>query len=310
LEASQAAQQPAARSAQPYGEIFDRGYQHYTGQRLGRRHAVRALIWYSVKRGLGIKKKWSAKIIPILIYLLAYIPAVITIAILAFVSAAVPGEEPTTFSYPDLNQVLEWALLIFAAALAPEMLCDDRRENVLPLYFARPITRVDYLIAKIIAMFGLMATVAFGPPLLLFLGKTLLADNPISYLGDHVADLGRIAVFGTLVSAYYAAISLAIAAYTNRKGVAAAIMVGGALIVSLLANGLFDALESSARRYLVLVSPLDIGAAISHWMFGGLDDAVGLAAVELPSIAYVGGVLVLAAIASLVMYRRYLAEEL
>src|SRR5689334_13840217 len=46
-----------------YGEVFDRGYKHYDGPRLGRNHARRALIGYSVKRAMGIKKSWTAKII-------------------------------------------------------------------------------------------------------------------------------------------------------------------------------------------------------------------------------------------------------
>ena len=49
---------------QPYGEVFDRGYQHYTGERLGRSYAVRRLIIFSIRGGLGIKKRWTAKILP------------------------------------------------------------------------------------------------------------------------------------------------------------------------------------------------------------------------------------------------------
>ncbi len=52
-----------------YGEIYDRGYQHYLGQRLGRQHAIWALILYSIKRAMGIKKSWTAKVIPFILYL-------------------------------------------------------------------------------------------------------------------------------------------------------------------------------------------------------------------------------------------------
>src|SRR5215217_9117311 len=61
---------PSAGTTEPsrYGEIFDRGYKHYDGPRLGRRGAFFALIRYSMKRALGIKKSWTAKIIPIFLY--------------------------------------------------------------------------------------------------------------------------------------------------------------------------------------------------------------------------------------------------
>src|SRR4051794_5392192 len=57
-----------------YGEVFDRGYARYDGPRLGRRGAYGALVLYSIKRALGIKKSWTAKIIPILLYSAAFVP--------------------------------------------------------------------------------------------------------------------------------------------------------------------------------------------------------------------------------------------
>jgi len=304
---------PAAQPAQPYGEGFDRGYQHYTGLRLGRQHAIRALIWYSIKRGLGIKKRWTAKLIPFILYVGAFAPAVIVVALLAFVQSATPGQDSVTFGYADLNGFTAFILLVFAAACAPEMLCDDRRENVLSLYFSRAITRLDYLTAKITALAILMGTIAFGPALVLFFGKTLLDDNPLSAFAHSLDDLGRIVVFGVLVSIYWAAIGLGIAAFTNRKGVAAAIFNGAVFIVTALANALYDALDSSIRRYLVVVSPIDLLQAISNWLFGvassGNGSNVDLSQVDVPSIVLVAGVLGMAALSALIMYRRYLADE-
>jgi ABC-2 type transport system permease protein len=294
----------APMPAQPYGEVFDRGYQHYDGVRAGRSHAIQALIWYSVKRGLGIKKKWTAKIIPAALYVFAYIPAIVVVGVLSFVPAG------TDLSYPFLNQFIRFALLVFAAATAAEMLCDDRRENVLSLYFSRAITRVDYLAAKVAALAILTGTIALGPPLLLFLGKTFLADNPISYFGHHVGDLGRVVAFALLISAYFSAIGLSVAAYTNRKGVATAIFIGGMIIIGGLANALYAALDTSARKYLLLVSPFDLVESISHWLFN--DDRPAnesLGAAQLSGGLMVAGVLVAVAIASFIMYRRYLADE-
>src|SRR6188508_349886 len=62
-----------------YGEVFDRGYKHYDGPRLGRNHARRALVGYSVKRAMGIKKSWTAKVIPIFLYIAALMPVIISL---------------------------------------------------------------------------------------------------------------------------------------------------------------------------------------------------------------------------------------
>ena len=292
------------RPAQPYGEIYDLGYQHYTGSRPGRPHAIRALVIYSIKRGLGIKKKWTSKIIPFLLYSAAFIPAFIIAGIMAFVP-----DEIADFSYAGLYGYIQYILLIFAAALAPEMLCDDRRENVLQLYFSRALTRYDYLLAKIGGMAVLMGTIAFGPPLLLFIAQALLGDNPLTYIGDHIADPGRILVSGSLIALYYAAIGLGVAAFTNRKGVASAVVIGLIIFLTAIANALIEALEGTAQRVVVLFSPLDVIEGVNHWLYGetGGDNLVREA--DLPSVVYPVAVLATASITAAIMYRRYLAED-
>lgn len=60
-----------------YSEVFDRDYKHDEGRRLGRGHAVWALVRDSMKRAMGIKKKWTAKSIPIVRYLVVVVVALI-----------------------------------------------------------------------------------------------------------------------------------------------------------------------------------------------------------------------------------------
>ena len=45
-----------APGAARYGEVYDRGYRHYDGPRLGRGHAIWALVLYSMKRAVVLKK--------------------------------------------------------------------------------------------------------------------------------------------------------------------------------------------------------------------------------------------------------------
>src|SRR6185437_15367911 len=113
-------QPPANRAArmsppdgQPDAQIYDRGYRHYEGKREGRAHAIRALIGYSIKRGLGIKKRWTAKIIPFIIYILGFFPVIIIIGIRAFAGRLAQG-----FNYETLYDLLATILLVFAAATA------------------------------------------------------------------------------------------------------------------------------------------------------------------------------------------------
>lgn len=289
---------------QPYGEVFDRGYQHYQGERLGRSYAIRALIIYSIKRGLGIKKRWTAKIIPFILYMIAYLPAIVITGIISFF----PGE--TGLGYGSLYGFLEMVILLFAASVAPEMLCDDRRENVLQLYFSRPITRLDYLLAKIAAMAILMATLVFGPALLLFAGRTLVADNPATWFVNNIDELGRIFAYGILLSAYYAAIGLAISVFTVRKGVAAAIMIVGVIILSAFSNGLFFAIDDPAADPIAFFSPFDVLEGARHFVFGteaGSGSMVGRA--DLPGFTWVLAILVVVSLSAALMHHRYVTQE-
>ncbi len=297
---------PTADETLPYGEIFDRGYQHYAGQRNGRAYAIRRLIIYSIKRGLGIKKRWTSKILPIILYALAYLPALIIVALLAFI----PIEDFDGLGFDSLYGVLELVILIYASALAPEMLCDDRRERTLQLYFSRPLTRLDYILSKVIAMGILMSTVIFGPPLLLFLGLTFADDSPARYLVDHIEDLLKIASYGILVSVFFGALSLSIATFTTRKGVAAAIFIIGTIMLQGIALSFYEAIgEGRWRGLLVFISPPDFVDSLRRWLFRVDSQNSMYASLDIPGAFTLVWLAVVIGGAMYLMYRTYLQED-
>lgn len=295
----------AAQLVQPEAEIYDRGYRHYDGPREGRRHAIEALVIYSIKRGLGIKKRWTAKIIPILIYAFAFFPVLIIIGIRAFV-----GDAAASLSYLTLYGALSIIMVVFAAATAPEMLCDDRRQRVLPLYFSRTISRGDYLLAKIGGLGILMGTVALLPAFILFLGSTFLAKSPVTYFLDHVADLLRIAAVGTLLAFLFASIGLLIAGFTERKSIAAAVYIGAVILVGGIAAALFEAVNAGWHRYFVLADLSSVSDGLTSWIFGIPLDQGGLAGrADLNGAWYLLTVAIVVVASAAVMYRQYLREE-
>lgn len=245
-----------------YGEIYDRGYQHYDGPRLGRRHAFWALVRYSMKRAVGIKKGWTSKIIPILLYVSVALTVVIPLGINAF--------------FPEVNVLEYWDFFgfiflvegLFVATIAPEMLCGDRRENVLPLYFSRAITRLDYLLGKLLATALLTLSVSLIPCVIYWLGRQLLETNPLTAFKHNIDDLGRISLIGVLIAFYLGAIALMISSFTGRKSIAVAIIVVGLVVSTSLAYSLAAVIESDRSSYLVLLSPLD---TISSLAFGVFD---------------------------------------
>ncbi len=157
MSASASAAGPGLPAAD--GVIHDIGYRSYAGTRLGRAAIVRALTWYSLRAAFGVGRGIKAKIIPILAFVLMCLPAVINAAIVALSS-----DHTRQFSYdtyvPGLRILV---LLLFIAAQAPELVSRDLRSHILPLYFARPIRRIDYPVAKLAAFFLALPDHGRGP---------------------------------------------------------------------------------------------------------------------------------------------------
>src|SRR5680860_217169 len=187
---------PIASSEGAFGEVYDRGYQHYEGERLGRRHAFRALTTYSMKRALGAKKSWTAKMVPALMYVAAGLMVVIPLGIRAFF------DEVSVVEYWEYFFSIFLILGVFVASVAPEMLCNDRSENVLSLYFARAITRMDYLFAKLLGTALLTLTITLLPMAIYWLGRQLLEDSPLSAMKDNAGDLWRVIVMSVVTALY------------------------------------------------------------------------------------------------------------
>jgi len=289
-----------------FGEVYDRGYQHYLGERLGRRSAYWALITYSMKRAMGIKKSWTSKVIPFLLYLAVAGTVLVVIGIEAFLPDTVSGEVMSFSDYFNFIFLIEGA---FVATIAPEMLCGDRRERVLNLYFSRAITRLDYIIAKVLATAILTTTIAVIPAVLLWLFRQLLADKPIDAITANVDQLGKIVVIGLAISLYLGTLGLVVSSFTGRKSIAVAVIFISYGVVEGLVNGVREALDDNrTAEWLGFLSPaLTTDFLAINWLEPA--DRFGDLGREFEWYAYLLAMVVTIAIAVLVMLWRYLPED-
>src|SRR6185503_17072656 len=128
------------------GAVYDRGYRPYEGRRGGRRAATFALYKASLRRALGIRRSWRQKVAPFVLLGVVTIPAIVNVGI-GYVTRDRLVDRLEIITYRDYVGVSS-ALLLFVALVAPDVMCPDRRQHVLPLMFARPLTGIDYVIAK------------------------------------------------------------------------------------------------------------------------------------------------------------------
>lgn len=294
-----------------YGEIFDRGYAHYDGQRRGRRGAITSLIGYSMKRAMGIRKSWTAKVMPFILYVAATIPLIVMIGVLAVFRTMGNLDEFGDFvSYSGYFQAIFTMLGLFVAICAPEMICVDRHGRTLPLYFSRAIARGDYVLAKIVGMTLLAMTMTALPGAILWLGQQLTQAKARQAMVDNIGDLGKVLVLGTLVSLMYGTVGLMISSFTNRKGVAIAIILIGFLVITGTAQGLSVALEDyDWSKWFLLLDLNTVTLSLSDRFF---HDVRGNTFVERLELSQTGAILVMlgyALVASLVLRWRYSARD-
>ena len=290
---------PAPAPQGNYGEIFDRGYLHYAGPRLGIPAAIWALARYSMARAIGIRRPWTAKIIPLLIYAAVLIPVALAIGIRAFVPA---------FNFLTYGQFFGAIFIlegIFVALIAPEMVSTDRHDRMLPLYFSRPIGRNAYVLAKLLGTGLLTLSISLLPVVIMWVGNVLLAQDPSLAFREGLDDLGKIVVAGVLIAFYLGAIGLMISSFTGRKSVAVGVIVLGFVISESLSLALSEALrdQPDLERWMFVLSPARTIASMVNGLFPLNDSDITEFAVPFSQAA--GVMVAVMVLCSLVMFLWY-----
>jgi ABC-2 type transport system permease protein len=287
------------------GAVYDRGYRPYTGPRGGRREATWALWRLSVRRALGLRRSWRQKVFPWALLAITTIPAVINVGI-GYAIRNDPLEIPD-FEFITYREYVgvSTALLLFVALTAPDIVCPDRQQRVLPLLFSRPLTGSDYVAAKVGAIAFIVFGFGFLPQVVLFVGQMLVSDGALRYFTDNAEVLWQVPVAVAILAVYYAAIAVALASLTDRRIVGGVAILGVALITSAVAAILIEAAGEGGTPLAVvnvLALPLDVRDLV---FLGHLSDDSGLSGVSGGGVLAVLAYLLVLGSAIAVLQRRY-----
>ena len=290
------------QSADPAtGTIYDIGYRHYDGPRLGRRGAVSAIVGAGLRAIFGLGRSARLKTLSWGLLVMALAPAAIAVAIRVLV-----GDIVELYSYDNYLWGIGAAFMIFVAAQTPELVVNDMRHRVLPLYFSRPIRRVDYVAAKLAALAMGLLGLTLLPVLLLFLGRVLAAEDVVGALGDEIGALPGILVTGVIYAVALASLGLAISSLAARRAYAAGAVLGVYLIGGVV-SAIFAESGGALADVAPLLSPLAILDGAHEWLFGGSipDSPVAQSALPLCAYGVATAILVLGSWAILALrYRR------
>ncbi|MEO7555595.1 MAG: hypothetical protein ABIV94_03200 [Acidimicrobiales bacterium] len=241
------------------GAVYDRGYRPYDGPRGGRSAARFALYKASIRRALGLRRSWRQKIAPFVLLAIVTVPAIVNVGI-AYLTRDQIGRRIEFITYREYVGVSS-ALLVFVALTAPDLLCPERRQRVLPLLFARPLTGVDYVVAKVGALSSILFLFSFLPQVVLFLGQAFVSDDVLGYMGDNIDVVWQVPLSVALLALFYAVVGLSIASLSARRIVAGASFLGLFLVSSVTSGILVGELRrrdpgSPAALISVLRLPL------------------------------------------------------
>lgn len=248
-------------AAGPEAAIYDQGYRSYDGPRTGIRGAIRTLVIHSIRAVLGLGRSARHKVIPFSVIVMAYVPAAVFVGVAALLPSDL--EEGFLPTYAGYYGYMSAPLFLFASLVAPELLCTDRRTGMLGVYLASPLDRRTYLLGKTMAVSSILAVVTIGPPLLLLIALSLEDAGPDGFDG-FLSTAGRIILSGAVMSALYAAISMAISATTDRKAAATASIIGLLIGSAAVSSAVVEGGEQSERWYLgnLVALPVELAARI------------------------------------------------
>jgi ABC-2 type transport system permease protein len=278
-------------------QVFSLGYRRYEGPRRTTPWGAVTLAAFTARRVLGLGRGARHKALPAITLAVAFVPALVSVA---FAAVADPIFVDDLITYGEYTFFIGSALALFAALVAPEALCPDRRTGMLGLYLAGPLDRNRYVLAKGGAVLTVMLVITVGP--LLFMLSAFVVAGYGPELRDTPALLLRILASGLATALLYASVSLAISSFTTRRAAAAVAIV---LVLFAPAIVVRSAIESAgAPNALDLLSLPFVAADLSYRIFG--EDPADDAPIEqLSSGLVAAGLIAAIAAAAVTCWLRY-----
>jgi ABC-2 type transport system permease protein len=231
--------------------IFDQGYQHWSGHMSG-------LVWrwLAITRR-GVRTALQVRIVRLAL-ILAWMPAIVLVVVLCIwglverQSALIDSLKPFLTSIlgrPILagprdyrvevwtlcfHYFLSWELwfsMVLVLLVGPNLISQDLRYNALPLYFSRPMRRIDYLFGKLGVIGALLAAIIILPSIVAYV-LGLLFSLDITILRDTSKILLASVAYGLIIAASAGMLMLALSSISRNSRYIALLWMGIWLLTS------------------------------------------------------------------------------
>jgi hypothetical protein len=175
-------------------------------------------------------------------------------------------------SHADYYGIASIVLFVFAAVVAPELLCRDKREKVISLYLVHPLAGTDYVSARWLAFFSVMLVAAWLPQAILLLGLAGGDPAPGDYLARHWLDIPRFLLAGIVMVAYVTSIAMLTASFTSRGAYAAVFLVGLFVISTPFTMGAAEEIPGAFGQWVSMFALPNIPLYVNDAIFGTVSE--------------------------------------
>ena len=247
--------------------IFDQGYQHWSGRLSGN-----AWRWFTITRhGVRVGKK---NLFLRLLILVSWLPA-IGLAFMLSMWGLLENKSPLIaplrpflanffsrelLANPQNFRVAAWTIcfhrflemelyfsMIVVLLVGPSLISQDLRFNALPLYFSRPLRRIDYFAGKLGVIGWFLGMVVILPSLIAYV-LGLLFSLDITILGDTFPVLLACLAYGAVIVLSAGTLMLALSSLSRNSRYIALFWVA-LWFVSMTVGGILNEVNSEQRRF-------------------------------------------------------------
>jgi ABC-2 type transport system permease protein len=235
--------------------VFDQGYQHWSGTLTS--HAWR---WLAITRR-GVRTALQSRLVRVALFV-AWLPAIVLVFVLSLwglverQSALIDMIKPLLTSLlgqpvlagPREYRVEIWTLafhyflslelwfsMVLVLLVGPNLISQDLRYNALPLYFSRPLRRIDYFAGKLGVIIALLAALIIVPSIVAYL-MGLLFSLDITILRDTSRILLASIVYGLIVALSAGTLMLALSSLSRNSRYVALLWMGIWIVTSMVSS--------------------------------------------------------------------------
>lgn len=166
--------------------VYKRAYRPYTGPLTGSGEQFLALVRYA------IAEVWASRVTAV-IFVLCFIPTVISMvtiyimnndAVRMLMGGAHGGPPLIAMDERFFYRIMVvqcWPALALTAWIGPRLISTDLSNNALPIILCHPITRTEYVLAKLTVLAGFLSAVTWIPLLFLFAFQSHVSTTPWAF---------------------------------------------------------------------------------------------------------------------------------